>query len=139
MDPEVWGPHAWILLHTVTFNYPENPCLQDKDNIKQFFKYFSYQIPCNKCKNHFIKYMNRYPLTYKLLSSKDDLIDWLIDAHNKVNKRNNKKIYTREEVINYYEELYNPSYKLYNFNNKFILFLILLIILLIFYYKEFRY
>ena len=139
MDPEIWGPHAWILLHTITFNYPENPCLEDKNNIRSFFKYFSYQIPCNKCKNHFIKYMNKNPLTNELLKSKDDLTDWLIDAHNRVNKRNKKKILTREEVINYYEDLYNPSYRSYFYNYKFILFLLILILLLFIFYKDFRY
>ena len=139
MDPEVWGPHAWIVLHTITFNYPETPCLQDKNNIRLFFKYFSYQIPCNKCKNHFIKYMNKNPLTDKLLSSKDDLIDWLINAHNKVNKRNKKRLYSREEVISYYEELYNPSYKSYFYNYKFILFMLILILVLLIYLKNFKY
>jgi hypothetical protein len=139
MDPEVWGPHAWIVLHTITFNYPETPCLQDKNNIRLFFKYFSYQTPCNKCKNHFIKYMNKNPLTDKLLSSKDDLIDWLINAHNKVNKRNKKRLYSREEVISYYEELYNPSYKSYFYNYKFILFMLILILVLLIYFKNFKY
>ena len=64
MDPEVWGPHAWILLHTVTFNYPDNPCNIDKNNIRNFFKYFSNQIPCNKCLKHFKKYMKGYKRIY---------------------------------------------------------------------------
>ena len=83
--------------------------------------------------------MNKNPLTDKLLSSKDDLIDWLINAHNKVNKRNKKRLYSREEVISYYEELYNPSYKSYFYNYKFILFMLILTLVLLIYFKNFKY
>jgi mitochondrial FAD-linked sulfhydryl oxidase len=139
MNPEVWGPPAWILLHTITFNYPENPCAEDKNNIKNFFKYFSYQIPCNKCILHFKKYMKRNPLTNELLSSKDDLIDWLIDAHNNVNKINNKRIYSRDEVIENYESLYNPSLNnLFSYKNILIIIIIILLIIILILYSNIK-
>ena len=30
---KIWGPDAWLFLHTITFNYPENPSEQDKVNL----------------------------------------------------------------------------------------------------------
>ena len=30
MDPNIWGPHAWFLIHTVCLNYPDNPTDEDK-------------------------------------------------------------------------------------------------------------
>ena len=36
MDPEIWGPSAWIFLHTITLNYPNNPTIYDKQNYKNF-------------------------------------------------------------------------------------------------------
>ena len=36
MDANIWGSHAWLFLHTVTLNYPENPNEFDKNTIKIF-------------------------------------------------------------------------------------------------------
>ena len=36
MNPEVWGPHAWFFLHTVTMNYPNKPTIKDKEDNKNF-------------------------------------------------------------------------------------------------------
>ena len=39
MNPKIWGPHAWIFLHSITLNYPENPTPElKKNNIKDFLK-----------------------------------------------------------------------------------------------------
>ena len=35
---KIWGPPAWTFLHTITFNYPENPTNREKHN------YFNFQI-----------------------------------------------------------------------------------------------
>ena len=34
----VWGPAAWTFLHTITFNYPDNPTNQDKQY------YFNFKV-----------------------------------------------------------------------------------------------
>ena len=31
-NPEIWGPGAWLFLHTITLNYPTNPTFEDKEN-----------------------------------------------------------------------------------------------------------
>ena len=36
-NPEVWGPGAWLFLHTISLNYPTNPTYEDKENYKTFF------------------------------------------------------------------------------------------------------
>ena len=37
MDPNVWGPPAWLFLHSVTLNYPKNPTPQDQEDYRIFF------------------------------------------------------------------------------------------------------
>ena len=37
MDPKVWGPNAWIFLHSITMNYPKNPTNEDKEKYRTFF------------------------------------------------------------------------------------------------------
>jgi len=120
MNPEVWGPHAWFLLHSITFNYPENPSTIDKNNIRNFFYSFAEVIPCNTCKNHFKKNLKKYPLTDEVLKSNENLVTWLIDIHNIVNKDNDKNVLTREEVMEYYKnkyENYNNNNNINNNNN----------------------
>ena len=102
----IWGPPAWIFLHTITFNYPNNPSEQDKQNYYNFFDSLKYVLPCDKCKKHYKE--NSRDLKDNL-NSRDDLVKWLIDIHNEVNKSNNKRIYSYEEVNNIYIELYNSG------------------------------
>ena len=55
MNPKIWGPSAWLFLHTVTFNYPNNPTEEDKRNYLTFFNSLKHIIPCPLCKEHYIE------------------------------------------------------------------------------------
>jgi len=123
----IWGPPAWTFLHTITFNYPDNPTNQDKQNYFNFFNSLKHVLPCNKCKEHYKE--NSIELKNNL-NSKDDLVKWLIDIHNEVNKKNGKKIWSYPEVYNKYQNLYNNSNTI---NNIIILFIILIIMIFIFF------
>ena len=37
MKKNFWGPSGWLFLHSVTFQYPDNPSDEDKYNYKVFF------------------------------------------------------------------------------------------------------
>ena len=106
MNPKVWGPHAWIFLHSITLNYPLNPTQNDIKNHYNFFTNLKNIIPCNNCRLHYKKNLEKYPLNNKILLSKDKLIEWLINIHNSVNKSNNKKQLTYSEVLAIYNKLY---------------------------------
>ena len=30
MEASIWGPKAWVFLHSITMNYPEKPTDEDK-------------------------------------------------------------------------------------------------------------
>ena len=36
MDPQLWGPHLWYFLHTITFQYPIKPSWNDKKEMSDF-------------------------------------------------------------------------------------------------------
>ena len=36
MEPNIWGPGAWTFLHSITFQYPENPTDLKNRNIILF-------------------------------------------------------------------------------------------------------
>ena len=104
MRPEIWGPHAWMFLHTITLEYPENPTSEDKQNILNFINSLGNVLPCEKCKNNFKKHLDKIPLNEKVLSSKQGLVKWLIDIHNCVNNIKQCKELSYEEAL---EELLN--------------------------------
>lgn len=111
MKPEKWGPHAWIFLHTITFNYPIKPTEEDKYNMKQFINSLGNVLPCEKCREHFRDNLVKYPLTDEILNNKNKLIYWMIDIHNSVNRMNGKKEIDYDtavkKITGYYESNYN--------------------------------
>ena len=95
--PEVWGPHGWKFIHYITLGYPYNPTNEIKNRYLNFFNSLKFVIPCSICGANFIKHMEEYSLTDKILSNKMDFINWGILMHNLVNLSNNKKEYTNSE------------------------------------------
>jgi hypothetical protein len=132
INPEEWGPSFWKTSHYVTFAYPENPTDEDKINVKKYFEILQYILPCENCREHYKKNLKNYPLTDNILSSKHNLISWLVDLHNEVNRRSHKKEMTLHEVKKIYS--INKKHKR-DYRPVIIALLIVLIILLIYYMK----
>ena len=125
MNNNIWGPKAWFFLHTITFNYPDNPSNNDKKNYKNFFESLQFTLPCKVCKEHYINHIKDYPID-NYLDTKENLVKWLIIIHNEVNKILNKPILNYTEIIEYYNNIYNNSSNIYN-----IIYIILTIIVII--------
>ena len=87
--PSVWGPFFWHTIHIVALGYPKSPTNTDKKCAKE---------------DHYKEHLAKNPLT-PFLDSRKDLIKWMIDIHNAVNKILGKAEWTEEEVIIYYERL----------------------------------
>lgn len=120
MDANIWGSHAWLFLHTITLNYPEEPNDFDKKQYKDFFENLSHVIPCEICKNHYKKNIKIYPID---LESRESLTRWLHKLHNLVNVKNGKEEYPYDKFIEKYSDLYS--------NNKTSKFLIKLLIIIL--------
>jgi len=125
----IWGPPAWTFLHTVTYNYPENPTDNDKRNFYNFFMSLQHVLPCNKCKAHYQQNIQKYDLS-ESLDSRENLVKWLIDLHNDVNRDNGKPVWSYSEVYNKYGEMYNQI----NIYNNIIIFVIILIVLILIFF-----
>lgn len=111
MNPKIWGPHAWIFLHSITMAYPDCPKEDEKQSIKNFFYNLRSVLPCDKCKINYDNHLAEYPLSNEILNSKSKLINWLIDIHNSVNKLNNKKNMSYDDMMKLYEEIYSVNNK----------------------------
>ena len=96
--PDFWGPHGWIFLHSITFNYPKNPTNNDKMKYKNFFESIGDILPCEKCSINYKEHIRNHPINNHL-NTKSQLIKWLIDIHNMTNQELNKPILSYEEVM----------------------------------------
>ncbi len=103
MDPSVWGPPLWRKMHMKTFSYPENPTQKDKVNIIKYFNNISNVLPCEKCRKHYIRELMLNPVADHV-HSRRAVIKWLIDFHNKVNRRLGKRVFSYREVYAIYEQ-----------------------------------
>jgi hypothetical protein len=130
IDPKTWGPAYWKMLHYMTFAYPDNPTENDKTDVINFFKALQPMLPCQKCRNNFNNHLKKFPLDENALSSKLNLIIWLINIHNEVNIMTGKKVVSYDDVI---KELSNEIKPIVSKQTiTFILLIFLVVVLIIF-------
>ena len=131
MKPEIWGPHAWMFLHSITLEYPDKPTEQEINDMYIFLTSLGNILPCKKCKYNFKSHLKKYPISNDTLKNKKNLTKWLIDIHNCVNKMQNKKTLDYDEAIKLI--LINYDQKINYYVILFSLFLLLLTLILCIY------
>mgnify|MGYP005655987525 CR=1 FL=1 len=104
LNPEIWGPHAWFFLESVTLGYPDNPTKIDKIKAKNFFLLLEHMIPCEKCRYNYSQHLKKYPISNEILSNKLNLFKWINNIHNSVNIKKYKDVNTS---LKYYIDLYS--------------------------------
>lgn len=129
MNPTIWGPHMWFVLHSMTLGYPNQPTDQDKTTIKNFFINLQNNLPCQSCQENYKKHLAKHPLTDNILNSQKQLVNWLIAVHNSVNVMTGKRTYSYDEVMKKYNQAYN---KKPNNNRTYIILLIIVILALLY-------
>lgn len=133
MEPNVWGPAGWTFLHSVTFKYPENPSDLEKQKYYNFFNSLKNVLPCPTCQEHYRDNFEKIPIR---LENREELIEWLIDLHNEVNRMNGKRVYTYDEVYEIYNDMYGVETGKKSPDYLFILLLIVIVVIGCYYYKE---
>ena len=147
MNQNIWGPHLWFSLHTISFNYPLKPSIKDKEQYYNFFISLQETIPCSVCKKNYKRHLNEHPIK-DYLDNRKSLVYWVIDMHNMVNAEIGKKILSYNIVIKKYENVYKKKIELneneiiikhkFNYNKliyiTFFIFILLLLINLIYHF-----
>jgi ATP-dependent Zn protease len=105
MESNIWGPPTWFFLHSITFNYPNNPTYKEKMKTFEFFNNLQYILPCEICRENYKKNLKELPIT-PFLDNKQHLISWLIKIHNMVNIELKKPIMNEIDVIKKYKNYY---------------------------------
>jgi hypothetical protein len=87
----VWGPAMWHYLHTMSFNYPVKPTLQDKKHYKDFIYNLRYVLPCKYCRINLTNNLKKKPLMMCHMASRATFSRYVYELHELVNKMLNKK------------------------------------------------
>ncbi len=127
MNPNIWGPHAWVFLHSITMSYPDNPSSEEKQAAKNFVSSLEYLLPCTQCKENFTSHVKK--VSEKTFDSKKNFFEWFVDVHNNINKHHGKKTYTYKEVIEHYKKKYGINENYSSYTNIFLLMITTSIIL----------
>lgn len=91
MLTSVWGPSLWHYLHTMSFNYPVKPNLEDKKNYKNFIYALKTNLPCKYCRMNMKKNLRDVPLNKKALKNREGFSRWMYNLHEHINKMLGKK------------------------------------------------
>lgn len=108
LNPNVWGPHYWFVLHTISLQYPTMPNETTKKKYYDFIQNLPLFIPNTEIGNRFSEYLDKYPVT-PYLDSRESFIKWVNFMHNKINILLGKPIVSIEDGIAQYYELYKPK------------------------------
>jgi hypothetical protein len=108
LNPKIWGPHYWFVLHTIAVGYPLKPNIILKKKMYDFIHNLPILLPIDDIGNNFSKFLNKYPVT-PYLDSRNALMRWVHFIHNKINISLNKKTITFEESMTLYYEHYKPK------------------------------
>ena len=140
LGPNIWGPHLWKALHMISVGYPDEPNEEQKKNYKTFFENFYQVLPCSICSNNYKNNLKQLPITNDTMKNQQNLVKWVIDIHNIVNKELKKPIIEYDDALllifnnfnnspKYLENKENTSYTLFSL---LIIFFILIIIAIVY-------
>jgi hypothetical protein len=86
MVTRIWGPPLWHYLHTMSFNYPQHPTVQDKKHYKDFIINLQYVLPCKYCRMNLTNNFKRYPIKTSDMQNRDSFSRYVYNLHELVNK-----------------------------------------------------
>lgn len=87
----VWGPAMWHYLHTMSFNYPVKPTIEDKKHYRDFVINLQYVLPCKYCRTNLTNNFKKKPLQMCHMASRDSFSRYVYELHELVNKMLHKK------------------------------------------------
>lgn len=141
LDPTVWGPHYWFVLHTIALCYPLTPNEVTKKKYYDFIQNLPLMLPVSRMGNRFSEMLDKFPVT-PYLDSRESFIKWMHFIHNKYNSLLGKEELSMTEAMDKYYHHYKPKNLLVRENMKkrekilFVLIIALLISFIVYIYKK---
>jgi hypothetical protein len=91
MVTKIWGPVAWTLIHTISFNYPINPTEEDKKHYRDFIISLQHVLPCKYCRMNLTNNFKQKPLNMCHMKNRETFSRYVYELHELVNKMLHKK------------------------------------------------
>jgi hypothetical protein len=82
----IWGPALWHSIHTMSFNYPVKPTLDDKTNYRRFMMNLVNVLPCRHCRENLKKNYKAFPLTMECMKDRNRFSRYVYQLHERINK-----------------------------------------------------
>lgn len=102
-----WGPLGWATLHSIAALYPDSPSDYEKYMILRWIHSFRDTILCPSCQSHFTmmfdSYIHSNPHWW---NSRKELSQFVFRAHNTVNVRTHKRVYSLIESVEELERVF---------------------------------
>jgi len=120
MLTSVWGPSLWHYLHTMSFNYPVQPTLDEKKHYMNFILSMQYVLPCKYCRMNLKTNFRQLPLTIQTMKNRETFSRYVYNLHELVNKmlhKNSNLSYcdVRERYEHFRSRCTDESPKLFKF------------------------
>ena len=109
VSPEVWGDYYWFVFYTTALTYEKNPSQQNKDITKTLYLSLAKKLPCETCSGNFEQHLKKFPLDDEALKNNENLLNWVVNIHNEVNKITRSKLVTSDEMRQKYLRIYNKK------------------------------
>lgn len=90
IDPEIWGPSGWKMLHGISF-------MKNKKPTKAWFLNLRYVIPCCTCQENFKMH------TEALGDMHADIRKWVYKLHTRVNKMKSKENLLFSDLVTFWK------------------------------------
>ena len=106
MEKKVWGNSIWYLFHTLAEKINPEKFQEQKNNLFETIKIICRNLPCPDCSDHASKQLNNSNI--KIINDKETFKLFLLEFHNRINRKLNKPTFTLDEL--------NAKYKTANLN-----------------------
>ena len=107
LDPKIWGPHYWFVLHTIAITYPIHPNEVTKKKYYDFIQSLPLFLPVSEIGDSFSKFIDKYPVT-PYLDSRESFVRWMHFIHNKINTALGMSEMDMDKALEIYYERYKP-------------------------------
>jgi thiol-disulfide isomerase/thioredoxin len=105
VNPKIWGPSLWFVIHMMALMYPQNPTAAQRLEAVHFFQGLQKVLPCEYCQKHFAEELKTMdPATF---DNRDTLFEWTVKFHDKVSDRTHSK--QPRHTINYWRKFYKKA------------------------------
>ena len=91
MVTNIWGPPLWHYLHTMSFNYPINPTVEDKLHYREFIVNLQHVLPCKYCRMNLKINLKQLPLKMSDMENRESFSRYIYELHELINKMLHKK------------------------------------------------